>query len=265
MTTGGVNVTVRAVDNLTTSVDEVLAALVLEGALGADGPTDADAVSIWLLAGMSCRIGKKKKKKKLYREERGGSLIASRRKRIRVQIAALSMAEPEVVPRGVVGHEATLDRVRTAVIAAVRVRVVTTGEHSFRLRSQMVGFTLDVRTQGDQVLGQWHLPDARPVAAVDKVWLSAGDDDAGVDGVRGHERIFAGSLARAGLDNRAVVLPFARAWMVRNGHTNGTVPAARIANSVVDVIFAVDSNRIGGPWGGPITFGDDTVGIQGVT
>lgn len=164
-----------------------------------------------------------------------------------------------------VGNVSALNGVRATVIPAVGVRVVSTGGQRIGLPGEMCRLRLDVLSEGEEVLRQWHLPDTRPVATELQIWLETGDDDARIDGIRRLEWVFARAPTRAALDDWAVVRPVAWAWVVRCGYTNGTVPTAGVADSVVDIELVAERNGLGSPWGGPVTFGDDAIGIQGIT
>ena len=115
------------------------------------------------------------------------------------------MAEPKIVVWEMVRNKGAFDRMGTAVIPAVRVGVVTARHHSIGLGSQVCRVRLVVLTQRDEVIGQRHLPDTRPVATEVQEWCAARDDDAGVDGVGAVEWVLARSFSCTGLDNRAIV------------------------------------------------------------
>lgn len=205
LSTGGVDITVGTVDEFAASVDQVLAFLVLKGSLGAEGSSNPNAVSVERISRLAQDI---------IKARRWNSLVSFFRERIGVQITTDAVAEPEIVVREVVRNKGAFDGMGTAVIPAVRVGVVTTRHHGIGLGSQVCRVRLVVLAQRDEIIGQRHLPDTRPVATEVQEWCAAGDDDAGVDGVGAGEWVLARSLACAGLDNRAMVRPVSWSWVV---------------------------------------------------
>lgn len=112
-----------------------------------------------------------------------GLLVTRLGESLGVQIAARSVAVPEVEVGEVVGDERAFDRVRAAVIPAVGVWVVPAREHSLGLSGEMSRVGFHIVAQGNEIVVQRYLPDTGPVAAEVQVRLSACDDDRGVDGV----------------------------------------------------------------------------------
>lgn len=119
-----------------------------------------------------------------------GLLVTGLGESLGVQIAALSVAVPEVEVGEVVGDERALDRVRAAVIPAVGVWVVTAGEHGLGFSGEMSGVGFHIVAQGNEIFLQRYLPDTRPVAAEVQVRLAASDDDRRIDGVGCAEGVF---------------------------------------------------------------------------
>lgn len=174
------------------------------------------------------------------------------------------MAVPKVEVGGVVGDERALDRVRAAVIPAVGVWVVPAREYGLGLSGEMSRVGLHIVAQRDEIVVQWHLPNTRPVAAEVQVWLSACDDDRGVDSVGGAKGVFAGALASACLDDGPVICPVTWAWVIGYSDADGAVAAAGLRDAVVDVELAIQGDGVGGPGGSAVTLWDDGVCVQGI-
>lgn len=159
--------------------------------------------------------------------------------------------------------ECSLDGMGAGRVTADRVRQSVRQGHRLGFPGQMPGVWLSRALRGDQILGKGDLVDALPVASIGQVGLTIRRDQrAGVDSIGHGVGLHIRSLARSSLDDRAVIVPAARARRVRCCYADGAVATSRLAHTVVAVVSAVNNDDGRRPGCSTVTLGNDTVGIE---
>jgi hypothetical protein len=103
LATGGIGISVRAIDNFTTALDEISTGSVNEWATRALGASDSDGISAIKLV-------------LVMRKGDEDILLAGRWQVVFFQVAAEAMAIPKVIPSIIVRSKSTLDSMRTSWI-----------------------------------------------------------------------------------------------------------------------------------------------------
>ena len=253
LATRSIGISIRPIDESTATLDEILAILVIKWTTDTLGPSDTNAVS----SGLSVF------KAKSHDMGRANVLGSRRRQIVRVQVAAETMAEPEVVPSIMPGDKCALDGMGSSGIATNRVGKTVRQCHRLWLPGELARIRLSSALRRNQILAERNLVDALPVTSVGQVGLTVWSHHrAGIDCV-GHGVGFdIGSITCACLDDHAVVIPTARSWGVRRSNTDGAVTATRLADTVVEVVCPVNGNHGRCPGCSTITLGDNTVGVE---
>ena len=253
LATRSIGISIRSVDESTAAFDEILSILVVKWTTYALGPSDTNAVSgdLSVLEAKSNNMG-------------GASILSSwRRQIVRVQVAAETMAEPEVVPSIMPGDKRTLDGMGSSGIATNRVGKTVRQCHRLWLPGELARIRVCSALRRNQILAERNLVDALPVTSIGQVGLTVWSHHrAGIDCVGHGVGLHIRSVACACLDDHAVVIPTARSWGVRRSNTDGAVTTTSLADTVVEVVCPVNGNHGRCPGCSTITLGDDTVGIK---
>lgn len=198
-----------------------------------------------------------------YQRDGKHSLVARGREIVLGQVAAVSVAVPQVVVSIVVRDKGALDGMRSGGVTAERSCVSGRGADSIGFPGQVFGIRVGCTHRRQESLVERDLVDTGPVAAEGEIGLSVrSDHDTGVNGVGLGVWIHVRAIACSCLDNSAMVIPTTRSRVIGCRYTDGTVSATRLAYTVEAVEGTIHIDDIGSPGYGTVALGNDGVCVE---